>query len=167
LSLRSARAAVGALLFGAVAAAGCREPLRDTGPIGSWSRELFAGRRSIVSFWEENGTLGFRAVRFGEDGRAELRCDAGRCLEYSGETPILEFVFRAERRGDDPAIFVDCDGRPLVPGVTPIQYVLRFEVEPGGLALRVERVELNHRALPVPTNRDLYHKVSNDPRGPG
>jgi hypothetical protein len=161
------RAAWIGLAIGLASFVSCGPSVSDTGLVGTWRRTFGEHGRSEVAFWKAaDGTYRFRANRFNHDGMHELRCGAeGPCLEYGTEPePYYEYHYRVFERPGESGLFVECDGRPHgTSPATPLQQIERFDVEPGGLVLKVWLVEQNHRTARATMPRTQFDKVSDDP----
>lgn len=153
------------VLAAAALACGCGPRVSDTGWVGTWGRGEDGRTLSTISIWEdEGGALRFAVARTSADGSARLACDRdGRCLEYAGDAPYYEYRYEVVEAGAD-ALVVASAGRPLEGGRgQPIAMVERFELEPGGLALRRYRVSVNDRALPRSEHHVRFEKLSDAP----
>lgn len=143
---------------------GCAAPPTDTGFVGTWGRGEKGRARAEISIWTEGETVRFRVNRYGPEGTHDLRCGReGPCLEFSGDVPYYEYEYRVTRSEGKEVLFVECDGRPLNDSTTPIQWIERYVVVPGGLALEAWRVETNRQPIASPRVRARYTKISDDP----
>jgi hypothetical protein len=152
------------LALSAVIVGACGTGGTDSGFNGTWVRTARGKDRSIVAIWQDDGRYRFAVNRYNVEGAHHLRCTPeGDCAYFDGHAPYyaLEFAVRADT--DDEAIYVDCRGDPFDgKRGTPIRWVERITLEPGGLELRVQRVELNGEALEsIPR---LFTKQSDAPR---
>jgi hypothetical protein len=127
------------------AAAGCGSSgVSDTELVGTWVWESRTGGRSIIRIQKENESYRFFVDRYAPDGSHVLRCPMkGACALYEGDAPTYELAFRVFSRPGSESLFVECRGRPLSGGGTPIQYVSEITVESGRVELAVRRIELN------------------------
>ncbi|HXV76128.1 MAG TPA: hypothetical protein VD788_07390 [Candidatus Polarisedimenticolaceae bacterium] len=165
MARRSTRGIVGlaasAVLTGAL---GCSPTVTDTGFAGTWASEVQVGGRSVVAIWRDGSGYRFAVNRYDADGRHHLRCTAeGECAYFDGEAPYYALEFAVRAGSNDGALYVDCKGHPLEGKEgTPIEWVERLSVEPGGIVLTAQRIELN--GTPVTAMPRRFAKQSDRPR---
>lgn len=133
----------------------------DTGFSGGWTR-TGQDDRSLLSIWQENGKLQFVVNRYVE-GHHQLRCTRdGECAYFEGNAPYFKLEFKVRDDSDDQTLLIDCRGYPLEGHRgTPVQWVERVSVAEDGLALEVQRIELNGKSLEGMPRR--FEKTSNGP----
>jgi hypothetical protein len=145
---------------------GCAGPaeISDSGYTGRWERRI--GRtRSVVSFWEEGGEMRFCWNQITENVPRRIRCDSKGVAEYLvNREKIYEYRFRTSVEETTGHLLLHVEGAPPVEGeATPIVWVDRLELQPGGLELWSYRLELNDTVHPKPMGPVKFVKISDDP----
>jgi hypothetical protein len=148
------------LLVAAALAAGCGGP-SDTGFTGRWSR---SDGGAMVSIWREGDAWRFCwSTPAGDDGPS-FRCVAdGRTEMFENGQKTFEYVADVRAEGNGRVLHVRVEGRPVEPEMTPIRWVDRLELQPGGLLILAFKTELNGVPRNPPTGPMRLPKVADDP----
>lgn len=135
----------------------------DTGFSGRWERRV-GQSRSVVAIWDEDGALAYCWTKW-TSGEKTVRCTGPGSSEvrFRGET-IYRYTFRVREEAAQDQLTVDVTGEPLVDSTTPIRWVDRLILRPGGLELWSYQVELNGRPRATPAGPYRFVKISDRPR---
>lgn len=145
--VRPATIGHGVLVLGLLlAAAGCSQPVSNTGHLGTWEREITEGRFSRIAFWEEDGKTLFCWSSRGKNTGEQVRCAPGGISETVVRREVIyEYRFIVRPGESEDELFVHVEGIPRDPKNTPINWTDRFVVQPGGLEMLSYKVSLNGR----------------------
>lgn len=145
----------------AVAAGACGPRVSDTGYVGLWQREAQTGP-SRIAIWRVGDEYRFASIVEGKDRKVD--CDEhGDCDEIVDGQLIYRWHYRAFLGDGDDTLYVECRGEPAIEGNTPLTYVDRLELQPGGLELHSFTVQRNRFKLPRPGGPYVFVKVSDRP----
>jgi hypothetical protein len=153
------RSAAGAVLL-VVAAAACGGP-SDTGFTGRWSR---SDGDTTVAIWREGDAWRFCWSTPARGEGPVTRCGAGGTTEmHENGQKTSEYAADARADADPRVLIVRVEGRPVDPDLTPIRWVDRLELQPGGLHILSYKTELNGVPRNPPTGPMRLTKVADDP----
>jgi hypothetical protein len=157
---RSIRGILSMGLLVVIAGIGCRDSISDKGFVGRWKRsdglthsELRFWNSPELQFCWSSETDASALTRCGADGKTEF--------VVAGEVGY-EYQSSVRRTDDNRVLEVVVIGEPTTRG-TPIRWVDRFELQPGGLKLQAFQIELNGKPREPPTGPRTYEKISDDP----
>jgi len=153
----------GSLLACLLVAACAGPPVTDTGFSGRWERRV-GQSRSVVSIWDEDGVLEYCWTKWTADGKSVHCVGPGSSeVRIQGET-IYRYTFRVRGEVAEGQLTVEVTGEPLVDRTTPIRWVDRVVLRPGGLELWSYQIELNGRPRATPAGPYKFVKISDRPR---
>ncbi len=152
------------LLTAILAACSPEGRVSDTGFIGKWQRQI-GNSESTFALWQEGDGYGFCWTQPPSELGREVLCVAtGHSEERVRGQKVYEYRFEVRPEQGSDHLLVSVQGTPINPLSTPIQWVDRLVLQPGGLELWVYQIELNGQPRPNPSEPYKFTKVSDDPQ---